>query len=249
MVKVAEKDSEILNTLFGRVLINEHFTDWVLLKNAIEESACRFIRVKIENFTPEKYASLSIIKNKMHLLEILQAHQTSNLYEFSNVTADKNMTTKVLTDKHQLRELILTTYTDIALGNYFPMHLANQLPLAKQLDCLIEYFTEHYLGSDENKNVHLYYDNNALVGFTITEKYYTSENDNGIFPNYVAVLPAHRNKGYQYKLCTILKQMAIEQKLAYVQGSVRISNIFSANAFRKAGYKAYKNDWIFLIEK
>lgn len=73
MVKVAEKDSEILNTLFGRVLINEHFTDWVLLKNAIEESACRFIRVKIENFTPEKYASLSIIKNKMHLLEILQA--------------------------------------------------------------------------------------------------------------------------------------------------------------------------------
>ena len=249
MIKVSEKDSEILGTAFGRVLLKEHFTDWVLLKNAIEASTCRFIRVKIENFTPEKYTNLSIIKDKLHLLEILQVHQTTNLIDAPSIHLDENITATLLTDKKQLRELILATYSDMAFGNYFPMSLARQLPLDKQLDCLIEYFSEYYLGKDENKKTHLYFHNNTLIGFTITENYYNSLNDHGIFPNYVAVLPEQRNKGYQTKICTILKQMAIQQRLAYVQGSVRLSNIYSANAFRKAGYKAYRNDWIYLIEK
>lgn len=249
MIQLAEKDSEIFGLPFGRVLLEDNFMDWALLKEAIEDSVCRFIRVKIKNFNSEKLSKLNSFDKKLHLLEVLQIHRTPNLIEIPTINDNTNLNYTILTNKQQLAELIKETYTDKPFGNYFPAHLLNQFPLQKQLDCLTAYFSEYHTGKDKNKNTQLFYDNNALIGLTITEVYTDKKGERILFPNYVAVLPEQRNKGYQSKICTVLKQMAIEQKLMYVEGSVRLSNAHSINGFRKAGYKVINNDWIYLIEK
>lgn len=252
MIVYSKQESNILGIPFGRVIIENNFNEWDNLKKEIDDSFSDFIRIKIKNVDGNKINNILRLAPKAHLLEILRVYKTDNLLEIPYKNEYEDLTRVKVTDDNKdiLAQFILDTYEDIPFGTYTPSHLFAKFPVNVQLQNIIEYFCEYYTGQYDDKAAYLFYNqDNKLVGGVVTEHFNDNNGNAGTFPYYMAVARDARKKGIHYKLCSAIKNIALEKGYPFAIGSTRLSNLYSARAFEKCGYNCIQHDWVYLLEK
>jgi len=252
MIEYSKQESDIFNVPFGRLNIEEDFSDCESLKQEVATSPCKYIRVKIKNPDGEKLDHLLSLTQKVHLLEILRVYRSEDLRitPFENAHSDLIIEKVNEDNKDILGQFIIDTYDDIPFGNYTPKHIQEIFDNKKQLAGIVAYFKEYYTGKDKDKVAYLYYNQNMkLVGCVESDYFNNHENDNGTYSYYVGVARDERNKGIQYKIVNFIKFYIAERGYAYLDGSTRLSNLFSARTMEKNGCKCIRYDWVYLLEK
>ncbi len=252
MIEYSNQESKIFGVPFGRLNIDENFTDWNVLKNEIEQSPCKYIRVKIKNPLAAQLDELFRLTPKVHLLEILRVYRSEDLRitPFENAHSDLIKEKVTEENKHQLEQIILDTYDDIPFGNYTPKSIQDIFPKEKQLAGIIAYFKEFYAGKDPDKVAYLYKNQDGkILGCVVSDYFNNNINDNGTYSYYVGVARDERNKGIQYKIVNFIKYYIAERGYAFLDGSTRLSNLYSARTMEKIGCKCIRYDWIYLLEK
>lgn len=252
MIQYSKQESELFGVPFGRFEIEEKFEKWDVLRQEIKESPCKFIRIKIKNPNAEQLDELSSMTSKMHLLEILRVYRSEDLRITPIDNKPKDL--KIIKVDESLKDIftqfILDTYDGIPFGNYTPKCINLIFPIEKQLNGIISYFKENYIGRDKDKVAYLFYNQNEkLVGCVVSEYFNNSENDNGTYSYYVGVARDERKKGLHYKMGILVKNYTIERGYAYFDGSTRLSNLYSAKAMENHGCKCIRYDWVYLLEK
>ncbi len=252
MIEYSKQESEIFGVSFGRLNIEENFTDWNALKEEVDQSECKYIRVKIKNPLAAQLDELFALTPKVHLLEILRVYRSEDLRvtPFENAHSDL-IKEKVNEDnKELLGQIVLDTYDDIPFGNYTPKSIQKIFSKEKQLAGIIEYFKEYYTGKDIDKVAYLYRNQEQkIVGCVVSDYFNNSVDDNGTYSYYVGVARDERNKGIQYKIVNFIKFYIAERGYAFLDGSTRLSNLYSARTMEKIGCKCIRYDWIYLLEK
>jgi len=252
MIEYSKQESDIFGVPFGRLDIDENFTNWENLKKEVDKSPCKYIRVKIKNPLGNELDQLLSLTKKVHLLEILRVYRSEDLRvtPFENAHSDLIIEKVNDDNKEVLGQFIIDTYDDIPFGNYTPKHIQEIFPKDKQLSGIIAYFKEYYSGKDINKVAYLYHNQDRkVVGCVVSDYFNNDENDNGTYSYYVGVARDERNKGIQYKIVNFIKFYIAERGYAFLDGSTRLSNLFSARTMEKNGCKCIRYDWIYLLEK
>jgi GNAT superfamily N-acetyltransferase len=252
MIEYSKQESDIFNVEFGRLDINEGFINWEQLKKEINETRCKYIRVKIKNPDGAQIDNLLSLTTKTHLLEILRVYRSEDLRitPFENAHNDLKIEKVNDENKNVFGQFIHDTYDDIPFGNYTPKHIQNIFDKEKQLNGIIAYFKEYYTGKNKDKVAYLYYNQDKkLVGCVVSDYFYNNEDDNGTYSYYVGVARDERNKGIQYKIVNFIKFYIAERGYAFLDGSTRLSNLYSSRTMEKNGCKCIRYDWIYLLEK
>lgn len=252
MIEYSEQESVIFGVPFGRLNIEENFTNWKNLREEVNQSKCKYIRVKIKNPLAAQLDELFTLAPKTHLLEILRVYRSEDLRitPFENAHSDLIKEKVNNENKDILGQFILDTYDDIPFGNYTPKYIQEIFDKEKQLAGIIEYFKEYYAGKDKDKVAYLYYNQNKkLVGCVVSDYFNNNKDDNGTYSYYVGVARDERNKGIQYKVVNFIKFYIAERGYAYLDGATRLSNLYSARTMEKIGCKCIRYDWVYLLEK
>jgi len=252
MIEFSKEESKIFGVQFGRLNIEEDFRDWNSLRKEVADSPCQYIRVKIKNPKAEQLDNLFSLAPKVHLLEILRVYRSEDLRvtTFENAHSDLNIIKVDESNKDILGQFIYDTYDDIPFGNYTPESIRAIFPEDKQLEGIVEHFKANYAGQNKDKVAYLFYNkNNKLVGCVVSDYFYNSENDNGTYSYYLSVAKDERNKGINYKIVNFIKYYITERNYAFLDGSTRLSNLYSARTMEKNGCKCIRYDWVYLLEK
>ncbi len=252
MIEYSKQESDIFKVPFGRLNIEEDFTHWTALKKEVDISECRFIRVKIKNPKGPELDLLLSLAPKVHLLEILRVYRSEDLSvtPFENAHSDLIIEKVNDSNKDILGHFILNTYDDIPFGNYTPAHIRERFPAEKQILGIIEYFKENYSGTDKDKVAYLYFNQDKKpVGCVVSDYFDKGNGDSGTYSYYVGVARDERNKGIQYKVVNFIKFFITERGYHFLDGSTRLSNLYSARTMEKNGCKCIRYDWVYLLEK
>lgn len=252
MIEYSKQESDIFEIPFGRLNIEEDFTNWSELKKEVTESDCKYIRVKIKNPKAEQLDHLFELAPKVHLLEILRVYRSEDLMvtPFENAHSDLIIEKVDENSKDILGQFILDTYDDIPFGNYTPAHIQKRFPADKQLKGIIEYFKENYTGKNKDKVAYLYFNESKKpLGCVVSDYFDNGNGDSGTYSYYVGVARDERNKGIQYKVVNFIKFFVTERGYHYLDGSTRLSNLYSARTMEKNGCKCIRYDWVYLLEK
>lgn len=252
MIEYSRQESEIFGVPFGRLNIEANFQDWDALREAVRASDCRYIRLKIKNPGGKELEQILSLAPKVHLLEILRVYRSADL----RVTPYENAHSDLIIEKVDasnvdiLCRLIEDTYDDIPFGNFTPSAILEKFPPDKQLKGIIEYFRAHYAGQDPEKVSYIYFSQDKKpLGCVVSDYFNYGPDDNGTYSYYVGVARDERNKGIQYKIVNFIKFYIAERGYAYLDGSTRLSNLFSARTMEKNGCKCIRYDWVYLLEK
>ncbi|MDB5229055.1 MAG: Acetyltransferase domain [Bacteroidota bacterium] len=252
MIQYSKQESEIFEIPFGRLNIEEGFTDWDGLKQEVAESGCQYIRVKIKNPGAEQMDHILALSRKVHLLEILRVYRSEDLLitPFENAHSDLIKEKVNDSNKDILEKLIYDTYDDIPFGNFTPANILKRFPTDKQLKGIIEFFKENYAGQDKDKVAYIYFNENKKpVGCVVSDYFNNGPKDCGTYSYYVGVARDERNKGIQFKIVNFIKFYVTERGYSFLDGSTRLSNLYSARTMEKNGCKCTRYDWIYLLEK
>ncbi|HMW13004.1 MAG TPA: hypothetical protein PKK18_01470 [Chitinophagales bacterium] len=252
MIDYSKQESEIFNVPFGRLNIDEHFDEWEKLKAEVASSPCKYIRVKIQNPKGPQLDQLFSLAPKVHLLEILRVYRSEDLLvtPFENAHSDLIIEKIDDSNKDILGQFILDTYDDVPFGNYTPAHIQALFPADKQLNGIIEYFKANYAGQHKDKVAYLYFNaDKKPLGCVVSDFFDDGKGDSGAYSYYVGVARDERNKGIQYKVVNFIKFFVTARGYRYLDGSTRLTNLFSARTMEKNGCKCIRYDWIYLLEK
>jgi hypothetical protein len=252
MIDYSKQESDIFGVHFGRLNIDEDFDDWSALKAEVDASACNYIRVKIKNPKGPQLDNLFSLAPKVHLLEILRVYRSEDLTvtPFENAHSDLIIEKVNDSNKDILGQFILDTYDDVPFGNYTPAHIQERFPADKQLLGIIEFFKENYAGKDKDKVAYLYFNQEKKpLGCVVSDYFDDGKVDSGTYSYYVGVARDERNKGIQYKVVNFIKFFIAERGYRFLDGSTRLSNLYSARTMEKNGCKCIRYDWVYLLEK
>lgn len=252
MIDYSKQESDIFGVSFGRLNIEENFEDWAALREEVAVSDCQYIRVKIKNPKGPQLDQLFTLTPKVHLLEILRVYRSEDLSvtPFENAHSDLVIEKVTEQNKNILAQFILDTYDDVPFGNYTPAHILEKFPADKQLLGIVQYFKEHYAGQHKDKLAYLYYNQAGKpLGCVVSDYFDNGKGDSGAYSYYVGVARDERNKGIQYKVVNFIKFFVTERGYKYLDGSTRLSNLFSARTMEKNGCKCIRYDWVYLLEK
>ncbi|HOY41999.1 MAG TPA: hypothetical protein PLX60_09065 [Chitinophagales bacterium] len=252
MIDYSKQESDIFGVHFGRLNIDEDFDDWSALKEEVDASECNYIRVKIKNPKGPQLDNLFSLAPKVHLLEILRVYRSEDLSvtPFENAHSDLIIEKVNDANKDILGQFILDTYDDVPFGNYTPAHIQERFPANKQLLGIIEFFKENYAGKDKDKVAYLYFNQDKKpLGCVVSDYFDDGKGDSGTYSYYVGVARDERNKGIQYKVVNFIKFFIAERGYRFLDGSTRLSNLYSARTMEKNGCKCIRYDWVYLLEK
>ncbi|MCB0507271.1 MAG: hypothetical protein R2739_06555 [Chitinophagales bacterium] len=252
MIEYSKQESEIFNVPFGRLNIDEDFEDWTSLQQAVTDSNCKYIRIKIQNPRATQLDHILSLAPKVHLLEILRVYRSPDLSVTPFQNEHEEFKIKIVDEKHsdKLAQFIFDTYEDIPFGNYTPASILKIFPTDLQLNGIVEYFKEYYCGKDEKKAAYLFYNaSNKPIGCIVTDYFDNGKGSSGSYSYYVAIARDERNKGYQYKVVNYIKFLVTERGYKFLDGSTRLTNLYSARTMEKVGCKCIRYDWVYLLEK
>ena len=252
MIDYSKQESDIFGVSFGRLNIEEDFKDWETLKQEVAASDCQYIRVKIKNPKGPQLDHLFSLAPKVHLLEILRVYRSEDLLvtPFENAHSDLIIEKVNDANKDILGQFILDTYDDIPFGNYTPAHIQQIFSAEKQLHGIIEFFKENYAGKDKDKLAYLYFNQDKKpLGCVVSDYFDDGKGDSGAYSYYVGVARDERNRGIQYKVVNFIKFFVTERGYRFLDGSTRLSNLYSARTMEKNGCKCIRYDWVYLLEK
>lgn len=252
MIEFSKHESEIFNVPFGRLLLEEDFSDWTTLKQQIADSECKYIRVKLKNPRADELDNLFTLAPKVHLLEIMRVYRSADLLTTQLPDEPQDICVEIVeqSSKEKLAQFVADTYDDITFGNYTPTHLLKQFPEATQLQNLIEYFRDNYCGNNPNKVAHFYYNQeNKLIACSIVDFLNQHQPNSAAYLYYISTARDERNKGIQFKTVNKLMHIIKNQDYHYFECATRLTNLFSARTMEKSGCKCYRYDWVYLLEK
>jgi GNAT superfamily N-acetyltransferase len=252
MIEYSKQESDIFGIPFGRLNIDEDFNDWESLREAVNNSECKYIRLKVKNPRAAELDHINSLAQKAHLLEILRVYRSEDLMvtPFENAHSDL-IIEKVNTGNSKiLSKLIMDTYDDIPFGNFTPSSILEKFPQEKQLKGIIDYFEANYAGQHPDKIAYIYFSQDKKpLGCVVSDYFNYGTNDNGAYSYYVGVARDERNKGIQYKIVNFIKFYVTERGYSYLDGSTRLNNLYSARTMEKNGCKCIRYDWVYLLEK
>jgi hypothetical protein len=252
MVQYSKQESDIFGIPFGRLDIEEDFEAWDDLRKEVASSPCHYIRVKIKNPKGPELDQLLSLAPKTHLLEILRVYRSADLRVTPYENAHSDLVIEKVDDSNKdvLAKLIYDTYDDVPFGNFTPAGILEKFPAEKQLKGIVEFFKSHYAGQDPEKVAYIYYNRERKpLGCVVSDYFNNGPNDSGTYSYYVGVARDERNKGIQYKIVNFIKFYIAERGYAFLDGSTRLSNLYSARTMEKNGCKCIRYDWIYLLEK
>lgn len=250
MIEYSKQESNIFNVPFGRLNLDENFNDWEELKQEINTSPCKFIRVKIKNPNGIQLDKLISLTTNAHLLEILRVYSSEHLSSSSKTQEDLIIEIADNKNNSNLGQFVLDTYEDIPFGNYTSSTILNIIPKEKQLKALAAYFNDFYTGqSDDKCAIYFYNTNKKLIGCSILDLKHEGEKSTAAYIYYIGVSKDERNKGNQFKIVQSLKSFIQNKGIERLYCSTRLLNLFSARAFEKNQYKCIRHDWVYLLEK
>lgn len=247
MIEYSKQESAILGIPFGRLNIEENFTEWDFLKNEIDRSECQLIRLKAINPTPKNISEINNLCTKVQLIEILRAFTTTSLHDqiLSNSERGTDYIKVDSNNKDLFLETFTDTYEDIPFGSYTPDSVLKQLNTDLQLNVLSQYFYQNYTGNNKQKEAYLIYDLNKQIAGCLAIDFYVNES----YTYYVGVKKAFRNQDILQRTISFIHRITKAKNLEFAKGSARLHNLFSQKAFDKSGMTCTGYDWVFLLEK
>lgn len=246
-IEYSNHESDIFGVSFGRINIEENFTDWTKIQEEIAISDYKYIRAKVKNPINTDIDNLKELGKSAHLLEIVKSYTTErlNTYEIVSI-CDDYVYVKVTPDTKKIFfETFNETYEDIPFGTYTPGVLLERFSIPLQRECLSTYFYNYYDGSCPGKESFLIYNKQENLVGCLTIDFFADET----YSYYVGIKKEFRKNDILLKTINFIHLETQRRNLFYAKGSARLHNVYSQKAFDKSGMKCTGYDWIFLIEQ
>lgn len=246
MVDYSGHESDIFGILFGRLSIDEHFSNWHAIQEEIASSDYKYIRAKIKNPLNSDIDNLKELGKAAHLLEIVRSYTTHDLttYQVESVFDDFIYVKVQEATKDLFLQTFNETYEDIPFGSYTPAVLLEKFSISLQRKSISSYFYNYYDGSCPDKRAYLIYNKQEEVVGCLTIDFFDTET----YSYYVGVKKEFRKKDILLKTINFIHYTTQQDNLLYAKGSARLHNVYSQKAFDKSGMKCTGYDWIFLLE-
>jgi hypothetical protein len=246
MVEYSGHESDVFGISFGRLNLDEHFSNWQAIQDEIAFSNYKYIRTKIKNPTNSDLDNLKELGKSAHLLEIVRSYTTHDLttYRVESIF-DDFIYVKVQEDTRNLfLQTFNDTYEDIPFGSYTPAVVLEKFSISLQRKSISSYFYNYYDSSCPEKQAYLIYNKQQDLVGCLTIDFFNTET----YSYYVGVKKEFRKKDILLKTINFIHFTTQQSNLLYAKGSARLHNVYSQKAFDKSGMKCTGYDWIFLLE-